>query len=88
MSKDDKVVPIGENTIHIPGIQDTVVKLLSDLLEQSERGEIVGIVIGAVKANHSVGVFFAEGSAAYSSLIAAACMCEFDLCHVWDKNFE
>ena len=86
MNDDNKVVSINEQAFSVPGIQEDVVDLLTDLLEQAQRGEIVGVIIGAVKANQEVGALLAGGSSPYSSLVAASALCTFDLCHLWPRK--
>jgi hypothetical protein len=82
----EKIVPIHDCAIHVPGVQQGVINLLCDMLEQAEKGEIVGIAIGAVRANHEIGTFSARGSAAYSALVASVSMCHFELCKHWDDD--
>jgi hypothetical protein len=86
MDKDDKVVPISENTYHVPGVQEEVVEAIEDVLAQAKRGEVTGIVISAVRANHEILCHVAKGSASYSSLVSAVVMGQFDLCHVWSSR--
>lgn len=86
MDDDNKVVSINEKEFSVPGVQEDVVDLLTDLLEQAERGEIVGVVIGAVKANQMVGALVAHGSSTYSALVAASALSTFDLCNSWSTK--
>ena len=84
MDGDDKVVPINGDTFHVPGVQQDVIDTLKNLLEKAEMGEIVGIIAGVIMANYKTGIFSAKGSATYASLVAAASICQFDLCNTWD----
>jgi hypothetical protein len=86
VDSESKVVPICENMIHVPGIQQKVIDLLTDLMDQAQKGELTGIVVGAVRPNHEIGTLTAKGSAAFSELIAAAVMCQWDLCTKWCED--
>jgi hypothetical protein len=81
-----KIVPINDGVFHVPGIQREVVDLLNDLLEGAKRGEVIGIVVGAISPNHEIHTYSRKGSADYSQLVSAAVMCQFDLCHHWTNH--
>lgn len=82
----NNVIPISEGIYDVPGVQDSVIDLLEELLELAEKGEIIGIVIGAVRANGEIGTFSRKGSARYSVLLSAATMTQFDLCYHWAED--